>query len=330
MSEAAIKCAVRGLMLNIKKKNIISLFWGVACVSCFVSFLVFGERLALCVNNSLILCAKRLIPSLFPLMIASRLLLSSGVGGFIGKILKKPCRCLLGLSAGGSFAFIIGIVCGFPLGAVCANSLYEKRVISFDELSFLIVASSIPSFGFVVGVIGMGVFQNSRMGIILYLCAILSAIITGMIYRFTVFRGRVFYDGGFVITESGGIIGKFCDAIFLSVKNMLSVCGFIVFFSLVCEVLLSILSFFCAPEIFKILICGIMELSRGALAASELPWDLAFVLCGGFIGWSGLCVLSQIMSACRSARIDIRHLLGFKVVFSLICSFLAFLMSMIL
>ena len=330
MSEAAIKCAVRGLMLNIKKKNIISLFWGVACVSCFVSFLVFGERLALCVNNSLILCAKRLIPSLFPLMLASRLLVGSGIGKFIGKVLNKPCRYLLGLSAGGSFAFLIGIICGFPLGAVCANSLYEKGVICHDELSLLIVSSSIPSLGFVVGVIGNGMLGSRRAGIALYILAIISAIVTGIIYRFTVFRGKVFCGNSFPFSEGGGIIVRFSDAIALSVKNMLSVCGFIVFFSLVCEVLLSILSFFCAPEIFKILICGIMELSRGALAASKLPWDLAFVLCGGFIGWSGLCVLSQIMSACRSARINIRHLLGFKVVFSLICSFLAFLMSMIL
>ena len=316
-------------MLGIKKKNIISLFWGFTCVFCFVAFLILGQKLALCVNNSLILCAKRLIPSLFPLMIASRLLLSSGAGGFIGKILKKPCRCLLGLSAGGSFAFIIGIVCGFPLGAVCANSLYEKRVISFDELSFLIVASSIPSFGFVVGVIGMGVFQNSRVGIILYLCAILSAIITGMIYRFTVFRGRVFYDSGFVITESGGIIGKFCDAISLSVKNMLSVCGFIVFFSLVCEVFLSIYSFLGAPKILEIIICGIMELSRGAIATSNLSGDLAFILCGTFIGWSGLCVLSQILSACRSARVNIWRLFGFKVVFALVCGGIAFLFMIV-
>ena len=317
-------------MLAIKKKNIISLFWGLSCIFCFVAFLVFGQKLALCVNNSLILCAKRLIPSLFPLMIASRLLFSSGAGGFIGKIFKKPCRCLLGLSAGGSFAFIIGIVCGFPLGAVCANSLYEKRVISFDELYFLIVASSIPSFGFVVGVIGIGVFQNSRVGIILYLCAILSAIITGMIYRFTVFRGRVFYDSGFSSTNGGGIIGKFCDAISLSVKNMLSVCGFIVFFSLVCEVIISILSFLGAPKILEILICGIMELTRGTLLTSSLPWDLAFVLCGAFIGWSGLCVLSQILSSCRASRVNIWRFLGFKLVFALVCGGMAVLISMFL
>ena len=317
-------------MLAIKKKNIISLFWGLSCIFCFVAFLIFGEKLALCVNNSLILCAKRLIPSLFPLMIASRLLLSSGAGGFIGKILKKPCRCLLGLSEGGSFAFIIGIICGFPLGAVCANSLYEKRVISYDELSFLIVSSSIPSFGFVVGVIGMGVFESSRVGIILYVCAVLSAIITGVIYRFTFYRGKAFFDGKFTATNGGGIIGKFCDAISLSVKNMLSVCGFIVFFSLVCEVFISILSFLGAPKILEILICGIMELTRGTLLSSSLPSDLAFVLCGAFIGWSGLCVLSQMLSACRNARVNIWRFLGFKLVFALVCGGMAVLISMFL
>ena len=316
-------------MLAIKKKNIISLFWGLSCIFCFVAFLVFGQKLALCVNNSLILCAKRLIPSLFPLMIASRLLLSSGAGAFIGKILKKPCRCLLGLSEGGSFAFLMGLICGFPIGAVSANSLYEKGVISYDELSVLIVSSSIPSFGFVVGVIGSGVLGSRRLGVILYVCAVLSAIITGGIYRFTVYHGKVFIGGNFAISEGGGIIGKFCDAVVLSVKNMLSVCGFIVFFSLLCEVLSYVLLFFGAPKFMQIVICGIMELTRGTLATTEIPPDLAFVLCGAFIGWSGLCAMSQMLSVCRNARVNIWRFLGFKLVFAVVCGALAFLFMIV-
>lgn len=316
-------------MLYIKKKNILHGIWGFICVFCFLSFLIFGDRLSSCVNNSLILCAKRLIPSLFPLMIASRLLLSCGAEKIIGKALSLPCRYILGLSEGGSFAFLMGLICGFPLGAVLANSLYEKGVITSDELSLLVVSSSIPSLGFVVGVIGSGLLGSRHLGFILYISAILSAIITGVIYRFTLCHGKVFCGGEFTFSDGGGIIGKFCDAVVQSVKNMLSVCGFIVFFSLLCEVLSYILLFFGTPKIVQILAFGIMELTRGSLAAAEISGDFAFILCGAFIGWSGLCAMSQILSVCRNARVNILRFLGFKLVFAFICSSLAFFASII-
>ena len=316
-------------MIRIKNKNILHGLWGFICVFCFLSFLIFGDKLASSVNSSLMLCAKRLIPSLFPLMIASRLLLSSGSEKIIGKAVYLPCRYILGLSEGGSFAFLMGLICGFPIGAVSANSLYEKGVISHDELSLLVVCSSIPSFGFVVGVIGSGVLGSRRLGFILYACAILSAIITGVIYRFTIYHGKVFCGKNFAISDGGGIIGKFCDAVAQSVKNMLSVCGFIVFFSLLCEVLSYVLLFFGAPKFMQILICGIMELTRGTLATAEMPPDLAFVLCGAFIGWSGLCAMSQMLSVCKNARVNIWRFLGFKLVFAVVCGGMAFLFILV-
>ena len=142
------------LLGNLQRKNIIGYILIVASFGCFLCFLVFGEMLSGCVNRSLEVCAKTLIPSLFPLMIASRLLIECGAGRIIGKIFKIPFRHILGLSEGGAFAFSMGLVCGFPIGAMCAKSLYDKGIIGCDELSLTVVSSSVPSFAFIVGAIG--------------------------------------------------------------------------------------------------------------------------------------------------------------------------------
>lgn len=319
------------MLVETKKRENIKVFaWAIICFTCFVCFLILGDELSVCVNTSLSLCAKRLIPSLFPTMIASRLLLDCGAGKVIGRIFKYPCRYILGLSEGGAFAFLMGIICGFPIGAICARSLYDKGIIGSDELSLTVILSSVPSFAFVVGAIGGGMLGDRRAGVTLYLCAIASAIITGIIYRFTVCSGKVFEGGALEVKSSSGIVKKFTDAISISVKNMLLVCGFVVFFSLICEVIFCVLSALGAPQIIKILIHGVMELSGGALAATKLSGGLSLVACGAFIGWSGLCVHSQILSVCSGARVNIWRFLGFKLVFAVVCGGMAVLFMIVM
>ena len=220
----------------------------------------------------------------------------------------------------------MGLVCGFQIGAICARSLYDKGIIGGDELSLTVVCSSVPSFAFIVGAIGEKMLGNRGEGMILYLCAIASAIITGVIYRFTICSGKVFEGGALDEKGGGGIVKKFTDSITVSVKNMLSVCGFVVFFSLICELSGCFLSVLGVPQSVKILLYGCMELSSGAIAASKLSGALSLVWCGAFIGWSGLCVHLQILSVCSGAKVNIWRFWGFKLVFAFVCGALVFLL----
>ena len=70
-----------------------------------IAFLLFLLRTDVAINymkNGLKLCANTVIPSLFPFMIVSSLLVSSGVGVRICRPLSLPARLIFGVGEGGA------------------------------------------------------------------------------------------------------------------------------------------------------------------------------------------------------------------------------------
>ena len=72
------------------------------------------------VRQALDLCTQTLLPSLFPFLILSELLIAFRVTDKPGKWLKKPFAALFGLSEGGTSALLLGALGGFTVGASAA------------------------------------------------------------------------------------------------------------------------------------------------------------------------------------------------------------------
>lgn len=74
--------------------------------------------------DGLLLAVKTVLPSTFPYMILSQLLLSCGAADAIGKALGPMTRRLFFLPPVCAAVILMGAVSGFPVGASCAASLY--------------------------------------------------------------------------------------------------------------------------------------------------------------------------------------------------------------
>ena len=59
-------------------------------------------------GRGLTLCARTVIPALFPFMVLSELLVRSGAGEALGRIFSRPMRYIFGLSGAGSTAVVLG------------------------------------------------------------------------------------------------------------------------------------------------------------------------------------------------------------------------------
>lgn len=77
--------------------------------------------------------ATRMIPTLFPFMILSSLMICSGADEQLGKLLSKLWKIILPIRAYGSYAIFIGFLCGFPMGAKVVSELYSARKLSRKE-----------------------------------------------------------------------------------------------------------------------------------------------------------------------------------------------------
>lgn len=89
-------------------------------ILCFFVMLLFPSEVFEGAKSGLLLWFLTVLPTLFPFLLISRLLLDSCACSLLNKLLAPAISRLFGISAQGSFAFIVGFLCGYPMGAKIA------------------------------------------------------------------------------------------------------------------------------------------------------------------------------------------------------------------
>lgn len=271
-------------------------------------------------KKGLRLCAATVIPALFPFMIISELIVSSGIGIRVSKIFSKPMRLIFGVGESGAAVYILGAVCGFPIGARTAASMYDRGDISARELEHILTFSNNPGSAFVISAVGASLLGNKKLGILLYACVILSSLTVGAFGKlfFKPARTQKVYQ---IHHDHFSFTGSVTGAIQSSALSMLSVCAYVVFFSAFVGCIGALLSRFSLPDELIASIFGFFELSSGASAASALDGNMRkIILCALFLGWSGLSVHFQIMSVCANRNISFKPYFIAKAAQSILCA----------
>ena len=149
-----------------------------------LSFYLFRpEAAAGATLDGLTTATTRVLPSLFPFFALSSLLTESGASEALLRLPSTVLSRWFGISSIGASAVLIGIFCGFPVGARIASSLYGREMISRAEAERLILLSSTPSFAFLYATVGAGFFASPAFGIRLYFSTVLSAVMLGILLR---------------------------------------------------------------------------------------------------------------------------------------------------
>ena len=152
------------------------------CLLLCITMLCFSKEMKLGVLEGIRLSSEILIPTLFPFFILSDywsknfyISDSSPFSRIFVRLFQiPPC---------GLLAFITGIICGFPLGVKVARDLYDRDEIDQGQLTNLCGFANNPSMAFVISGVGLGIFGSVRIGILLFLSCLLSAIACGVLFR---------------------------------------------------------------------------------------------------------------------------------------------------
>ena len=304
--------------IRVQKKQI-SL--GLICLF-FIFLLLRNAEIAIAyVSQGLTLCAKTLIPSLFPFMVLSELLVASGACDLLFKRISLPLRRLLKISSGGCSALLLGVLCGFPVGARCAALSYEQGYVSREEAERILALSSIPSPAFLISTVGTSLWKSTKFGVVLYLCALLSSIAVGILLghkrRPTQDRSATPQS---INRHPASAARLLCNSVRSALGSILLVCAYVVFFS----ALLGTLEYFPPvqnlSEAARSILFSAFELSGGISAAASLPHTVTAALITAFaVGWSGFSVLFQILSTVESAGLSMRTYLRSKLLQALLC-----------
>lgn len=276
-------------------------------------------------KKGLSICAEVLIPTLFPYMVISELLVRSDLGTYAARILGKPMRKLFGVSGAGAAALLLGILCGFPVGAKTAAALYEKGDISKQDAESLMTFCNYPSAPFMIFAVGENMLGSRAVGIIIYLIVLISGLLYGVL-KHTFTRKRKIEmpieESTRISCKSISFIKIFTDSVTSAAGSVIAVCAYVAFFTCTVGSLAAMLGSSDASP-FKAILFSFFELTTGAAACAALESPkLAAILCAAAAGWSGLSVFLQIYSLSRTEREDISlapYILS-KTVSSAVCA----------
>ena len=279
------------------------------------------------VKKALQICYSTLIPSLFPIMVATQIITDSGAVEKLARKLCAPLSALLGVSATATVPYLLGLFGGYTASCKSAMLLYQNGQISKNDFETVIAISSIPSLAFVTGFIGMGIFNSSTIGWILWLIAVISTLMLGMINKFFLKTSAI---NSPYLSASNNTKKHFSVAVINAISGsayaMITICACVIFFSVLISILNAYMIKFPISCTTKSLFFGLLEITNGISLCKSIPSPFSRALaCAFLIGWSGLCIHFQVISLCEDLDISFRKYFAFKGLQGVICLILAWI-----
>ncbi len=285
-----------------KNKIFIAFTLGIICL-----LIIKGESAIIYSRDALFLCTDMIIPSLFPFFICSGILVYSGFCQRIAKVFSPVMKPLFNINPNGSSAFVLGIISGYPLGAVTACQLYETGYISKSETERLLAFCNNSGPLFILGSVGVGLYMGLDIGILLYASHILSAILVGICMR-SHSKEKHSAPPYTLSTKELSFAEIFRTSTVNATNSMLLVCGTILFFSVASRLFIDILPFEVPPLIY-----GLFEFASGnvLISTSALPLPLKLISASIVTGFAGLSVHMQVMSVTAKHGLSVKpYILG--------------------
>ncbi len=241
---------------------------------------------------------RAIIPSLFPFFIISDILINFHITSYIPKIIKDICWYLFRITDNMVVILILSMLSGFPSNARITRILYDNGEISLAEANHILLFSHFSNPLFIMSTVAIMFFKERIFGPILLISHYLSNFILGVIFR----RYAKFGNHRSKDVESRDLSSILVEAIKKSVDSILTICGVLVTFLVLSNIIISLSHF---NEYTAIIIKGLLELTIGieALSKSNLSDIYMLVITSCFLAFGGLSVHMQIISQIAESKI---------------------------
>ncbi|NCB48567.1 MAG: hypothetical protein EOM55_02965 [Clostridia bacterium] len=279
--------------------------------------------------------AKIVLPSLFCYFILTKMLLQQQDSFKIFRILDKPFEKIFKTKSFGGYIFFMSILTGYPLGAKLIYEFSCQKLISKNDAKRMISFCSTSGPMFVVGSVAVGMFSNTTLGIVVFICHILSALINGLFYRNLKEKKG---ENKINLSQNMPNIKKetLNDIMFNTIISVLMIGGYIsLCFSLmefvtnlkIFEIINNFFASIFGNNIFESIIKGLVEVTNGCVSLTNDSFSSTILGCSlcTLISFGGLSIHLQSNFFLSKIGISYRYFLLTKITQTLI----AFLLSLI-
>lgn len=152
-------------------------------------------------------------------------------------------RPIFNVSGEGSFALIMGIISGYPIGAKICSDFRKNNVCSKEECERLLSFTNNSGPLFIIGTVGVLMFHSTTIGLLLFISHILASFIVGFLFRFWKkdIKHEHLNTNSFNMSSKHTTISNLgeilASSITSSISTLLLIGGFIVLFSCILSIL---------------------------------------------------------------------------------------------
>ena len=197
--------------------------------------------------------------------------------------------------------FLLGQLCGFPVGAKVCADLYRKGILSEKEAKGLLFSAGGASPAFTVNLIGQGVFHSAFFGWALWAGQVCFGAASLAIFLWM--RKEKKAPSPIAPPEKNTpFLSLFVRCTGDGLAAFFTIGSFVLFFSFVSQILLSLCS--AASPGVKAGVSLFFELCGGAEKLKALPPQSAVFPAAAFLGFGGVSALLQAKNVLSSSKLS--------------------------
>lgn len=248
---------------------------------------------------------QNMVPSLLPMMILTGCMIKLNITGVFSLFLHPLISRIYHLSKNGTYAFVVGFLCGFPMGAKVTGELYLNQKLSKKEASALLpICNNIgPVFLITYGFKAVNV-KNIYIALLLFYAV-------PLVYGRLLFRKKNFHNSQKKCHMTFSFAQALDDAIAESSGSILSLGGYLMFFSILSLIPIHLLHL---PQKISAFFVCFLEITGGLSYASYLP---PWITCA-LLQFGGVCCLFQTIKYISKAGLNLKNYILHKTIMSVI------------
>lgn len=280
-------------------------FTGIVIVLLFIIMLVSPKAVFTGASEGLLLWFQIILPTLFPFLLISNLLLVTGNIHYISSALGNLFSRIFSVSANGCFAVITGFLCGYPMGAKTAADLSEAGYISKEEGQYLLSFCNNTSPVFILNFIVWKTLKDDSLLLPTLLILIISPVIVSFFTRkkYLGKAERFQNQKEAARTKTKWSFQDIDDCIMNSFETLVKVGGYIILFSVILTLLQTMP--FSVPAVTYIL--PVLEVTNGIvmLGRMNIPFIIRYPAILALTSFGGLCAAAQTQCMIQNAKFSI-------------------------
>ena len=240
----------------------------------------------------------------------------------------------------------MGIISGYPIGAKIASQFRENNICTKEECERLLSFTNNSGPLFIIGTVGILMYKNTTIGILLFITHLLSCISVGILFRFwknnkvsnnsiSIKKTNIQNSKSVSFSNLGEVLA---ESITSSISTILLIGGFVVLFSSIISILKSsgilILCSNMICPIFRLLhidtnfvqplLTGFLEITNGISSISNIATkkiSINIILTAFLLGIGGISVLLQVLSITSKTDLSIKPYIYGKLLQGILAAF---------